>query len=242
MEVHDILPKSGNFMYWTVEKKRLFLTNQLPFFVFPVGFSCSLQTPTIPRVFSEGFAGASNYRCNCIRSLIFPPTTLCLVNELLSNHSRDVTKPLWIWEKEWVSRKEKQWRWQRLLYCQVIPRCKPEAAGAPLTAVPNIRGAKEAEKREREAGRGWKTGAELLSQSVIQEQKEDNTTLLLPRVFHSSWCGGCVYKGACWTLSWCWASLSNYLVCNVLAGLRHLDRDLYGALCQKALMVELHIY
>lgn len=105
MEVHDILPKSGNFMYWTVEKKRLFLTNQLPFFVFPVGFSCSLQTPTIPRVFSEGFAGASNYRCNCIRSLIFPPTTLCLVNELLSNHSRDVTKPLWIWEKR-VSQQE----------------------------------------------------------------------------------------------------------------------------------------
>lgn len=32
---------------------------------------------------------------------------------------------------------------------RLIPRCKPEAAGAPLTAVPNIRGAKEAEKRER---------------------------------------------------------------------------------------------
>lgn len=37
-----------------------------------------------------------------------------------------------------------------LLYCQAIARCKPEAAGALLTAVPNIRGAKEIERRDRQ--------------------------------------------------------------------------------------------
>jgi len=64
VEVHDILPNFGNFLYYFVGKGSVFLTIQLLFFQLEVTFkfSSSLQTLTVLWVFSEGFAGPDNYR------------------------------------------------------------------------------------------------------------------------------------------------------------------------------------
>lgn len=152
-------------------------------------FLCSLQTPTVLRVFSEGFAGADNYRCYCVGSLTSSPTTLCLVNELFKNHVMGVFKSsLELGKKSGSTVRRRGGNDNACpLYCQVVLRYKP----ADVNSCPQDTWSQRSWGEEGQAGRGWKRWSELFSRSVIEEQKGDVTaSLLASGAFHTPWQGG----------------------------------------------------